>query len=287
MVTRLSGGLTPADGADPRTFPAIWNATAVSIEATEADVDSLQLGVNANGTAITALQGSAVALGSAVTVLEGSAVALGSAVDVIEAWDLGDLNDVTIGTAVADAQVLAYSTAVSGWVNADAAGGGGGLVHLNTTSFSAVSSQSINNVFSASYRNYKIIVQGSHSSGSAVAINMRMRVGGADNTGANYFYSYNTVDASSVETNVGAGSQSLWIVGFWGDGSGMLDITLTNPNTAARFNFASLFAAAGSTFGLTGRNAGTFNTATAFDGFSLIPASGTFTGTVSVYGFED
>ena len=32
MVTRLSGGLTPADGADPRTFPAIWNSTAGTIE---------------------------------------------------------------------------------------------------------------------------------------------------------------------------------------------------------------------------------------------------------------
>jgi hypothetical protein len=31
-VTRLSGGLTPADGGDPRTFPAIWNATADLIE---------------------------------------------------------------------------------------------------------------------------------------------------------------------------------------------------------------------------------------------------------------
>jgi hypothetical protein len=27
-ITRLSGGVTPGDGADPRTFPAIWNATA-------------------------------------------------------------------------------------------------------------------------------------------------------------------------------------------------------------------------------------------------------------------
>jgi hypothetical protein len=34
-VTRLSGGNTPADGADPRTFPAIWNATADDLEAFE------------------------------------------------------------------------------------------------------------------------------------------------------------------------------------------------------------------------------------------------------------
>jgi len=32
-VTRLSGGLTPGNGADPRTFPAIWNGTADDLEA--------------------------------------------------------------------------------------------------------------------------------------------------------------------------------------------------------------------------------------------------------------
>lgn len=126
MVTRLSGGLTPANGADPRTFPAIWNATAVDIEAAQADVTVLQSDVDI-------VEGSAVALGSAVTVLQGSAVALGSAVDVIEAWDLDDLNDVTIGTAVANGQVLAYSTAVSGWVNEDVAGGGKILQVVNST----------------------------------------------------------------------------------------------------------------------------------------------------------
>jgi hypothetical protein len=34
-ITRLSGGLTPADGADPRTFPAVWNGTADDLEAGE------------------------------------------------------------------------------------------------------------------------------------------------------------------------------------------------------------------------------------------------------------
>jgi hypothetical protein len=31
-ITRLSGGLTPGDGSDPRTFPAIWNAAADELE---------------------------------------------------------------------------------------------------------------------------------------------------------------------------------------------------------------------------------------------------------------
>jgi hypothetical protein len=64
MVTRLIGGITPGDGSDPRTFPAIWNATADDIEQAEADivsqgsaivlvedeVDSLQAGVVSLGT---------------------------------------------------------------------------------------------------------------------------------------------------------------------------------------------------------------------------------------------
>jgi hypothetical protein len=41
-VTRLSGGLTPANGSDPRTFPAIWNATATDIEAAETDIAAIK-----------------------------------------------------------------------------------------------------------------------------------------------------------------------------------------------------------------------------------------------------
>jgi hypothetical protein len=36
-ITRLSGGNTPADGSDPRTFPAIWNATSDALEALDLD----------------------------------------------------------------------------------------------------------------------------------------------------------------------------------------------------------------------------------------------------------
>jgi hypothetical protein len=41
-VTRLSGGLTPANGSDPRTFPAIWNATADDIEQAETDIATIE-----------------------------------------------------------------------------------------------------------------------------------------------------------------------------------------------------------------------------------------------------
>lgn len=48
-ITRLSGGLTPGDGSDPRTFPEIFNGVADTIESqgsaitgAESDIDTLQ-----------------------------------------------------------------------------------------------------------------------------------------------------------------------------------------------------------------------------------------------------
>jgi hypothetical protein len=127
MVTRLVGGLTPEDGSDPRTFPAIFNDAVDDIEAVQSGLGVVESGLTSlGGTVVT--QGSAIFVqGEAIAVLEGTAVALGSAVFDLESdlsnLELGDLADVTIGTAVADGNVLAYSTAVSGWVNAVAGGG--------------------------------------------------------------------------------------------------------------------------------------------------------------------
>lgn len=56
MVTRLTGGLTPADGADPRTFPAIWNATATEIETAQSDITTLESDVTTAQSDITTLQ---------------------------------------------------------------------------------------------------------------------------------------------------------------------------------------------------------------------------------------
>jgi hypothetical protein len=48
-IARLSGGLTPADGADPRTFPAIWNATATDLESALDGGSAGQLLVKSSG----------------------------------------------------------------------------------------------------------------------------------------------------------------------------------------------------------------------------------------------
>ena len=50
-LTRLSGGTSPADGSDPRTFPAIWNSSATSLENVATDLDTLESTVSNFGVA--------------------------------------------------------------------------------------------------------------------------------------------------------------------------------------------------------------------------------------------
>ncbi len=45
-ITNLSGGNTPADGSDPRTFPAIWNATATALEGVADDLDTAETDID-------------------------------------------------------------------------------------------------------------------------------------------------------------------------------------------------------------------------------------------------
>jgi hypothetical protein len=45
-ITRLSGGTTPANGSDPRTFPAIWNASATSLESVATDLDTAETDID-------------------------------------------------------------------------------------------------------------------------------------------------------------------------------------------------------------------------------------------------
>ena len=169
----------------------------------------------------------------------------------------------------------------------EAVGTAAGLVFVAGGTFTTSAAVNVNNCFTSTYKNYKVVVQGLGSSGSAVAVNFRFRVSGADDSTANYFYSYNTVDASSTETNVGAGSQTLLIVAFAGNTAMGFDMTITTPQLAETKTTNTLFTSAGSAHGLTGRCGGTFNQGTIFDGFSLIPASGTITGTYRVYGLAD
>ena len=81
----------------------------------------------------------------------------------------------------ADGNVLTKSGTAPAWTSAGAVGG---LVLLQAETLTAVSSISLNNVFSAAYENYKIVF--SVTTGASGTSSLRLRASAADETGSNY-----------------------------------------------------------------------------------------------------
>jgi hypothetical protein len=162
-----------------------------------------------------------------------------------------------------------------------------GMVLLNTTSFSAVASQSINDVFSATYDNYKVIINLT-AAGADLSNSFRFRVSGADNSTANYnktaFY---TGSDASTGTNNGIG-QTLFAIGSMDTTAPTFsthEILICNPFSTAITTAVLLSnykGFTGTSFSeYTGWN---FAATTSFTGFSIFTSTSNVTGTIQVFG---
>ena len=155
-----------------------------------------------------------------------------------------------------------------------------GMVLLNTTSFSGVASQSINDVFSANFENYRIVLTGSISTNAEIRI--RYRVSGADNSTANYNFQRLSGSATTVSAarTTGATSQDVCI---WDANLSSMQLEIFRPFlTEATGSYAI-----GAADGVTTQNfAGRFTGATSFTGLTIIASAGTITGKAFVYGYN-
>lgn len=92
-------------------------------------------------------------------------------------------------------QVLTVSGGVPAWTTLASSSG---LVFLNKTDFTASSAVNINDVFSTTYDNYKIMIVGTSTTANKGQATIRMRVGGTD-TSTNYVSEKNAAyDANLV-----------------------------------------------------------------------------------------
>jgi hypothetical protein len=163
---------------------------------------------------------------------------------------------------------------------------GAGLNHINTTTFTTQTTVSFNNVFTSTYANYRIIFSNFTASAGSNALRMRLRVSAADNSTSNYNFSgffVNTAAASGA-TTCGATQTSWTNLDVSSGSTDGLSFDIFQPQAAQVTGFT------GSTINQNGNitiRAGSFQTTTQFDGFSLFPTSGNISGTVRVYGYEN
>ena len=170
------------------------------------------------------------------------------------------------------------------------AGSGVSVDATGLVSFTAASSIIVNGCFSGSYANYRVVWDIPTTSTNN-AMTMRLRFAGTDaataydrlvlgGTGAAATASVaNNLNQTSWQVAAATTSQHHSTLELWRPAVAVATVGVlvgmgtTNPPTAAA-TFAT-------------QQANLFHrTATAYDGFSLTPSTGTFTGTLRVYGYN-
>ena len=163
--------------------------------------------------------------------------------------------------------------------------GGGGLVFLNETTFSAQTSVSLpTDTFTSTYSNYRIIVSFSAVS-ATTGVNVRFRTAGTDNTGASYMYFSSAFNSSTgAETTSYARSQTSAILGAAASIPGNFSMDVIDPKNAL---YTTLTGSGVYTLGNTVYSGLSFNAATVFDSMTFIASTGNFTGVVRAYGYAE
>jgi hypothetical protein len=162
-----------------------------------------------------------------------------------------------------------------------------GLVYISSTTYSGSSAVSINNCFSSAYTNYRII--GSHiPSSSLVNFNMRLRASTTDQSGANY----QATNARLYNTNAQDSSSSGATTMYFSNGgiasfpyAFAMDIydPFGNTPTLVQHDAVNFEAAVA---GVRWWAMGGYKANYSADGFTVYPTSGTWTGTITVYGYR-
>ncbi|MFY9325107.1 MAG: hypothetical protein WAO29_01435 [Candidatus Nanopelagicales bacterium] len=234
-------------------------------------------GVDANGATLSYTPGAEqVYLNGALLVRGSDYVATdGTSVTSLAALSSGDVLEVFAYVAFNPANTYTQSQ-VDGLVAPM------GLVHLNTQSFSAVSSVSLpNNIFSSTYDNYKILW---NISTATVGGNLtyRMRLSGTDNSASTYNFSGIGQESGTTLTTTNI-SQTSGKIGEYSTDTASYSIDIFSPFLAQYTELVSIG-------GRYSRRCYTLysshGTASSFDSISLIFSAGNLTGTASVYGYK-
>jgi hypothetical protein len=162
-----------------------------------------------------------------------------------------------------------------------------GMTLIHKEAMSAVSSVSINSVFSATYKLYKLFWTG-FGSASASGL-LRLRSSGADDTSSNYAFQQLNANSTSLSGFRGTSQTSLRIADFNTNYTGF-EVLLSNPFLTERTSSTSIvpFYASGTVQNIELRvYAGSIDTATSYDGVTLLTGSGNITGTLLIFGLSE
>ena len=171
----------------------------------------------------------------------------------------------------------------SGTTTAWAAPSVAGLTLIAHETFTAVSAVNINNCFSSTYDNYRLLVDITSVS-TSLLFGIRLRVSGSDNTGSNYTRQNVFAQSSTIGAQVSTNTSFSW-------GSMTARSSLTydffGPNKTAATRVVGHFANDSGGIFYVSVEALSHSLSTAYTGLSLVTDTGNMTGQVRVYGYRN
>jgi hypothetical protein len=165
-----------------------------------------------------------------------------------------------------------------------------GLTLINTTSFSAVASQSAPaNTFSATYENYLLLLNLTSNSANDGFVRLRLRSGSTDATTSYYFGRVGLTTGGTTKNLAGDNlaffnllQQDNTVVGY-----SHVAVQIFSPFLSQKTKISYTGTATDDTssvFGMAG--GGVLDNTTSYDSFTILNENGTSTGKMSVYGYN-
>jgi hypothetical protein len=167
------------------------------------------------------------------------------------------------------------------WAN----GGAPALTLIKKVDFTTASTIDFSNSFSSTYDMY--CIQGSLTSSSNGDLNFRWRVSGSDDSTSNYSYQLADINNTSAN-NARISSQTAGrLVGINASARTSLKIELYNPFLSSTKHWVGHAGVNVDTAVYVNQITGGFNNTNSFTGMTIYPSTGTVTGTLRIYGYQN
>ena len=168
---------------------------------------------------------------------------------------------------------------------------GAGMDLITTSTFSAVSSVSINNCFTSTYENYRIVMN-FISTSAGVQLRCRLRSAGTDNSGTGAYESaiFRITAVNSTQIAYSAADTTGYLMDQDANGYGHAILDISSPYSAvySRLSINGAGGLSGTAIGCNYVGGFAHRVNSSFDGITLYLGSGTaITGTVRVYGYRN
>lgn len=193
----------------------------------------------------------------------------------ITAW-----RNVNTDTGISALNSMAFKSIVP--TSVTLASGSATTTSNGTVTFSGASSVLLNGVFSSQYKSYKVVLTTPQTTDTW--LQMRFAANGTINTGIYYCRALTQNNgAGTIESTQTVGDDRIFIgrVGTVNTLPQISEFTIDNPFVNGEKSVSGTF---NGWYLRTGFFAGWYTTNASFDGLAIMPQSGTFGGTVNVYG---